>query len=52
MDGPTNVENKRGAGGSAKSVVVDCFAISNLRKLIVVIDCDPCVVQKGKLLVQ
>lgn len=49
MDHPKNIENRRGAGGGAKSVVVDCFTSRDLRESIVVIDCDPRVVQKGAL---
>lgn len=52
MDGSANVEIKGVAGAGAKSVVVDCFAIRDVRESIVVSDCDPSVVQKGELSAQ
>lgn len=36
-----------GWGGGAKSAVVNCFAIRDLRELIVVIDSDTCIWPEG-----
>lgn len=49
MDGSANVEIKGVAGAGAKSVVVDCFAIRDVRDLIVVSDCDPGCPEGGAL---